>query len=115
MPWTEPAVETEAAGAVVEAVTDAVTATCVCAAVCVDTCAEVCDDVCVDEDCGVCVEVPHFELFAFSAWTSTSWPPAQGAAVCGWLFPGPCSTVLGAAPFLCAISPAVRPFPYCFV
>jgi hypothetical protein len=52
---------------------------------------------------------------AFSAWTSTSWPPAHGAALCGWLLPGPCRTVLGFAPLCIAIPPAVWPFPYCFV
>ena len=41
----------------------------------------------------------------FNACTSTSCPPAQGQALCGWLLPGPCSTVLGPAPFRCAISP----------
>ncbi len=35
--------------------------------------------------------------------------------MCGWLLPGPCSTVLPGAPFLVAISPAVWPLPYCFV
>src|SRR4029077_11869608 len=47
----------------------------------------------------------------FNACTSTSCPPAQGEALCGWLLPGPCSTVLGAAPFPSAICPAVLPLP----
>src|SRR5580765_4864653 len=47
----------------------------------------------------------------FNACTSTSCPPEQGEALCGWLLPGPCRTVLGAAPFPCAICPAVLPLP----
>jgi len=35
--------------------------------------------------------------------------------LCGWLLPGPCRTVLGAAPFWIAICPAVLPLPYSFV
>jgi hypothetical protein len=50
-----------------------------------------------------------------SAWTSTSWRPVQGIALCGWLLPGPWSTSVPAAPFLSAICPAVWPFPYPFV
>ena len=50
-----------------------------------------------------------------SAWTSILCPPEHGAALCGWLLPGPCSFVVGAAPFFAAICPAVAPLPYCFV
>jgi len=35
--------------------------------------------------------------------------------LCGWLFPGPCRTVLGGAPLWIAIWPAVLPLPYSFV
>ena len=51
----------------------------------------------------------------FSAWTLTSWPPEHGAALWGWLFPGPCSLVEGDAPWCRAIPPAVCPLPYSFV
>ena len=48
--------------------------------------------------------LPHLALcLPFSACTSTSWPPEQGAALCGWLLPGPCRTVEPGAPFFCAI------------
>ena len=58
--------------------------------------------------CGCGVGSPQLpERWLFSACTSASWPPEQGAALCGWLLPGPCSDVLPAAPFFSAISPAV--------
>ena len=48
--------------------------------------------------------LPHFALcLPFSACTSTSWPPEQGDALCGWLLPGPCRSVEPDAPFFCAI------------
>lgn len=47
--------------------------------------------------------LPHFPpCLPFRACTSTSWPPKQGAALCGWLLPGPCRTVEPGAPFFCA-------------
>ncbi len=57
--------------------------------------------------CGVGSPPQPPERRLFSACTSTSWPPEQGAALCGWLLPGPCSDVLPAAPFFSAICPAV--------
>jgi hypothetical protein len=60
--------------------------------------------------------VPHDPCrFPFNAWTSTSWPPEHGDALCGWLLPGPWSRVVFAAPFCIAIWPAVLPLPYNFV
>lgn len=38
-----------------------------------------------------------------SAWTSTSWPPLQGAVLWGWLLPGPCSTAVADDAFPAAI------------
>jgi hypothetical protein len=43
------------------------------------------------------------ERWLLNACTSTSWPPEHGAALCGWLFPGPCRTVVAFAPFFSAI------------
>ena len=40
---------------------------------------------------------------------------AQPTALWGWLLPGPCRIVDGAAPFAIAICPAVLPLPYSFV
>jgi hypothetical protein len=65
--------------------------------------------------CGVGPPPQLPERWLFSACTSTSCPPEHGAALWGWLLPGPCSDVLSAAPFFSAICPAVWPFPYCFV
>ena len=55
------------------------------------------------------------ECRPWRAWTSRSCPPAQGAALCGWLLPGPWSTVLPGAPWSMAMPPAVCPFPYSLV
>ena len=55
------------------------------------------------------------ERWLLSACTSTSWPPEHGAALWGWLLPGPCRTVVAFPPFFSAICPAVCPFPYRFV
>src|SRR5690349_15079610 len=62
----------------------------------------------VGSGCGCGVGPSHVpERWLFRAWTSTSWPPEHGASLCGWLFPGPCSTALPGAPFCSAIPPAV--------
>ena len=55
------------------------------------------------------------ERWLFSACTSTSCPLEHGAALWGWLLPGPWRLVLGAAPFWMAIWPAFLPLPYSFV
>src|SRR5436305_12696602 len=38
----------------------------------------------------------------------------QPVSLCGWLLPGPVSTVLAGAPFASATCAAVVPLPYCF-